>query len=159
MDAKDLAYPASPWFSMENAAPRSKKIRSLGAIAVVGLVVLLLVIDMRRRAAESQLAQLSVRLEQLTGGNQAQNQQAAKLIVEQVRKLYNLPEGVEPTVATIVDVNELRKRNAFYNKAKNGDYLVVTSDRAILFDATANKILDVVPVQIEQPTASSAAGQ
>jgi hypothetical protein len=146
---------------MNTAAPaRSNKARSLGFIAVVALVVLLLVIDMRRRAAESQLAQLSIRLEQLGGGdtgNQEQNREAARLIVEQVRKLYELPTDVEPTVATIVDVNQLRSRNTFYNKAKNGDYLIVTQDRALLFDAKANKIIDVVPVQIQpsEPVSSA----
>ncbi len=142
---------------MDTTTPpaKSSKIRSLGLIAMVALVVLLLVVDMRRRAAENQLAQLSVRLEQLSGGNQAQNREAAQEVVTQVRKLYSLPADIEPTVATIVDVDALRARNPFYNKAKNGDYLVVTTDRAILFDAKANVILDVVPVQIQQAEGAS----
>lgn len=140
--------PASSFDSSSKSA--ASRTRPLAALAVIGLVVLLVVIDMRRRNAEAQLAQLSVRLDQLNGGNQGENQEAAKRIVDQVRKLYSIPEGVEPTVATIVDVNQLRERNAFYNKAKNGDYLIVTTDRAILFDAQQNRILDVVPVQIEQ---------
>ena len=64
---------------------------------------------------------------------------------------------MQPTVATIVDVESLRKRNSFYNKAKNGDYLIVTNERAILFDAKANVILDMVPVQLEQPSSARSA--
>ena len=56
---------------------------------------------------------------------------------------------VEPTVATIVNVEELRKNNAFYNKAENGDHLVVTTERAILYDPDEDIILDVIPVQLQ----------
>ncbi len=128
--------------------------RSLAFLAIIALAILLVVVDMRRRAAETQLAQLTMKYQQDTG-NQAQNQQAAQKIVDQVGKLIQLPAGVQPTVATIVDVDALRKRNAFYDKAKNGDYLIVTPDRAILFDAKANVIIDVVPVQIQAPADSS----
>ncbi len=132
-------------------SPRPTKARPLSLLAIVALVALVIVIDMQRRAAEQQLQALSVRLEQVTsGGNQAQNREAAKAIVDKVRKLYTLPADIEPTVATIVDVDELRKRNPFYNKAENGDYLIVTTERAILYDPDNNVILDVVPVQIQQ---------
>ncbi len=152
---------------MDTPSPSSakpNKARPLSLLAIVALVALVIVIDMQRRAAEQQLQALSVRLEQVTsGGNQAQNREAAKAVVDKVRKLYTLPADIEPTVATIVDVDELRKRNPFYNKAENGDYLIVTSERAILYDPDNNVILDVVPVQIraetpenaEQPTTSA----
>lgn len=134
-------------------SPRAKT-KPLALVAIIALIILVVVVDMKRRGAEKQLEQLSVRLEQLTG-NEQQNREAAQRIVDRVRQLYDIPTDVEPTVATIVDVTELQKRNAFYNKAKNGDYLIVTSDRAILFDAQRNVILDVVPVQI-QPAAAAA---
>ncbi len=70
-------------------------------------------------------------------------------IVDAVGKLYALPPGIDPTVATIVDVDALRKTNTFYAKAENGDTLVVTADRAILYDPKKKIILDVVPVQIQ----------
>ena len=78
-------------------------------------------------------------------------------VVERLRKHIQLSTDVEPTVATIVNVEELRKRNPFYNKAENGDHLVVTTDRAILYDPDHDIILDVIPVQL-QPAAASAAG-
>ena len=127
----------------------------LGFVCIVGLIGLIVFLDMRRRDAEQKLSQLSMKYEQ-QNGNQAQNQEAAKQIVNKVRKLFVIPADVDPTVATIVDVNELRTRNAFYNKAKNGDNLIVTQDRAILYDPVADKIIDVVPVQIQ---ATATAGQ
>ncbi len=123
-------------------------------VLIVGLIGLVVFLDMRRRQAEQQVTELSMKVDQQTG-NPAQNQAQAKEIVDRVRKLYEIPQGVEPTVATIVDVNQLRVRNAFYNKAKNGDHLIVTNDRAILYDPVANKIIDVVPVQIEAAASSS----
>ena len=127
------------------------KSRLLLPILLVSLVVLVIVLDAQRRAAQAQLKQLTVKLEQLQGGgNTAENQQRAKEVVQKVRMLMDIDTAVEPTVATIVDVKKLQAQNAFYNKAKNGDFLIVTPTRAILYDAAKNKILDVVPVQIDQ---------
>ena len=127
---------------------------ALMMIALVALVVLTGVLEAKRRLVASQLEQVTIRLEQLQTGSTPQNREKAQRIVRKVRALMEIGE-VEPTVATIVDVEALRKRNAFYNKAKNGDFLVVTPDRAILYDETRNVIIDVVPVQI-QPVAPAA---
>lgn len=136
---------------------RSKnKMKLLIPVLIVVLVVLLLILDARRRSAEAQLEQLSMRLEQLEG-NPEQNAEKAKEVVEKVKMLMELDTSIEPTVATIVDVAKLRESNPFYAKAENGDFLVVTPTRAILYDPDSNKILDVVPVQIEQTPAGQAA--
>jgi hypothetical protein len=131
--------------------------KTLAVLLFIALLVLVIVLDMRRRQAEQKVMELSMQNEQLAG-NEAQNRENAKAIVNKVRRLYTIPNDVEPTVATIVDVKQLRARNAFYNKAKNGDHLIVTQDRAILYDPIADKIIDVVPVQI-QPPAGSAGSQ
>lgn len=142
---------------METTSTKASRAKPLGFLVVLGLVVLVLVLDMRRRAAEDQLAQLSVRLGQVTDENQQQNQEEAKAIVEKVRRHIDIPSDIEPTVATIVDVEKLRERNAFYTKAQNGDHLIVTTDRAILYSPSEDRILDVVPVQIQQPAAAEGA--
>ena len=80
-------------------------------------------------------------------GSTRQDREKAARIVEKVRRLMEIGD-IEPTVATIVDVEKLRERNPFYNKAENGDFLIVTAERAILFSEKQNKILDVVPVQV-----------
>ncbi|MDB4977946.1 MAG: hypothetical protein JWM56_132 [Candidatus Peribacteria bacterium] len=131
----------------------------LGVLVVIALLILVFTIDSKRREAQKQLQQLTMKMDQSAGGNPQQNAAEAKKILDDVRKVYVLPEGVEPTVATIVKVEELRKLNAFYNKAKNGDNLIVTTDRAILFDPVTRKIVDVVPVQIQPPAAPAAATQ
>ncbi len=55
----------------------------------------------------------------------------------------------------------MRKTNDFYKKAKNGDNLIITQERAILYDPERSVIIDVVPVTIDKttpaPTPSGAA--
>ena len=126
------------------------KAKALFPLLFIALVVLVVILDVQRRSAQRELKNLTVRLEQLQG-NSPENQEKARTIVQKVRALIDIPQDIEPTVATIVDVDKLKERNPFYEKAKNGDFLIVTPTRAILYDETANKILDVVPVQIEQP--------
>lgn len=130
------------------------RMKFLLPLLVIALVALVVVLDTQRRQAEGELKNLTVRLEQLQGNNE-ENQQRAQQIVERVRGLIDIAADVTPTVATIVDVEKLRAQNPFYNNAKNGDYLIVTPSRAILFDADRGVIIDVVPVQIQQNAAAT----
>lgn len=130
----------------------SSRVKVLAYVVLIALIALVFILDAKRRAAEQELTRLSVQLDKATGNQE--NKETAKRIVDRVRKLIDLPTDIEPTVAEIVKIEELRSRNAFYNKAKNGDYLIVTSTRAILYDNKRNIILDVAPVQI-QPAASA----
>jgi hypothetical protein len=82
------------------SSPRKSSSKMLGTFLIVGLLLLVVVIDLKRRAAENQLAQLSMKLEQVTGGNSAENKAEADRIVAKVRKLIDIPTDVEPTVAT-----------------------------------------------------------
>ncbi|MDA1209247.1 MAG: hypothetical protein O2904_04435 [bacterium] len=90
----------------------------------------------------------------LQAGNSEESQDRARQIVEEVRKLIVIQDDIDPTVATIIDIDTLKARNPFYEKAGNGDYLIVTPDRAILYSKKQNVILDVVPVQIQQADAT-----
>lgn len=131
---------------------------TLMVIALVGLVSAL---EYKRQAVSAQLGKLTVQLEQMQNGGEAQeqkNEEVAQRIIAEVRVLIEIPADIEPTVATIVDVDTLRARNPFYNKAENGDHLVVTTERAILYRASEKKIIDVVPVQLQPADAPSEEG-
>ena len=126
----------------------------LVTLVVVGLLGLVGVMEVKRQAVSAQLLKLTSEFEETQGADaKAQNQELADQIIDQVRTMYNLPEGIEPTVATIVDIELLREKNPFYDKAENGDHLLVTADRAILFSSSKNMILDVIPVQLQDQTA------
>lgn len=134
------------------------KFKRLLPLLLVVLVVLVVVLDQQRRAAQAEVQQLSLKLGQQ--GDSAQNQQQANEIIAKVKQHMDLDTSVQPTVAAIVDVDKLRKQNSFYNQAKNGDFLIVTPTRAILYDEQADKVIDVVPVQIKQNTSAAVtAGQ
>lgn len=124
-------------------------------VLVIALAFLAYINYSKRVQLENEVKQLSVKNEQLQTGNDPQNIAKAKEIVEKVRRHMQIPTDPEPTVATIVDVDALKSQNDFYKNAKNGDYLVVTPVRAILFDPENDIIIDVVPVQLQanEPTA------
>jgi hypothetical protein len=66
-------------------------------------------------------------------------------------KLMELPQGEMPTVATISDKEKL-KGQAFFDKAENGDILFAYTNamKAILYRPSANKIINVAPISINQ---------
>jgi len=74
-------------------------------------------------------------------------------IVKEVGNLMVLPKDETPTIATITDVEKL-KGQAFYEKAKNGDKVLIymKAKKAILYDPIAKKIVDIAPVNLPSPT-------
>ena len=135
----------------------------LTIVLIVALAALAFAFYQRSATLAAELKKLTVMNEQLQTGNNPESIAEAKAIIERVRKHIEIPTDVEPTVATIVDVEALKSRNDFYKLAKNGDHLIVTPTRAILYDPDRDMILDVVPVQLQAPeaaaTSSSAAAR
>ena len=85
-----------------------------------------------------------------TRGNSAQLQvtsatdPAIAELVQTVFKHIFLPSG-NVQVATVVKADDLRQANpVFYQFAKEGDKVLIYSDRAILYDPVADKVLDVL---------------
>jgi hypothetical protein len=76
-------------------------------------------------------------------------QQEVKDIVAKVSLLIVLPEGETPTIATVTDP-KLLKDQAFFSKAQKGDQVLIYTNakKAILYNPTTNKIVDVAPVNI-----------
>jgi hypothetical protein len=124
-------------------------------VIIVALGVLAFMNYKQRLVLEDQLGKATLSDNQV--GNQ-QNVEAAKRIIERVKKHIVIPGDVDPTVATIVDVETLRARNAFYKNAKNGDHLIITPTRAILYAPDKDLIVDVVPVQLTPQQPASSAG-
>lgn len=133
----------------------------LTIVLIVGLAILAVAFYKRSVTLATELQKLTVMNEQLQTGNNPESIAEAAAIIAKVRAHIEIPSDVEPTVATIVDVDALKSRNDFYKMAKNGDHLIVTPTRAILYDPDKDMILDVVPVQLQAPAeaTSSAAAQ
>lgn len=85
-----------------------------------------------------------------------------KALINKVSKLIVLPEGEEPTIATVSDPEKL-KDQPFFAKAKKGDKVLIYTNarKAILYDPQNNRIVEVAPVNIggtqsqAQPTPTS----
>lgn len=78
-------------------------------------------------------------------------QAEVKQLVAEVGRLILLPQGETPTVATVVNPDEL-KSQAFFANAKKGDKLLLytTARKAILYDPSQNIIVEVAPINIGQ---------
>jgi len=86
-------------------------------------------------------------------------QKQVDAILKDLNKLILITEEEEPTVATIVDVEVLRKDNPeFYKNAQDGDILIIYSKRAIVFRRDKNMIVNVAPVFV-QPDSKQATPQ
>lgn len=71
-------------------------------------------------------------------------------IINRVGKLIVLPEGEEPTVATVTDPEKLQEQ-AFFARAKVGDKVLIYTQarKAFLFDPVKNILLEVAPLTTE----------
>lgn len=78
-----------------------------------------------------------------------------KEVVEKVGKLIELPEGEEPTVATVQDAERIRNQ-PFFSKAQNGYRVILYTNArlAILFDEQANKLINVGSINVGTPSAT-----
>ncbi len=88
-------------------------------------------------------------LKQLKQDPQKVAQQEAAELVATVGKLIVLPEGEQPTIATVTDPEKL-KGQAFFDHAKTGDKVMIYTNakKAILYSPSENKIVEVAPLSI-----------
>lgn len=78
-------------------------------------------------------------------------QNETQKVIEEVSKLIVLPEGEEPTVATVSEVEKLREQ-PFFRNAQNGYKVLIYSGagKAVLYDPVAKKIVEVAPLNMKQ---------
>lgn len=75
------------------------------------------------------------------------NSSETKGVVGSLGKILLLPSDKQPTVAKVEDVEKLKKSNeTFYKDITKGDYLVLYSDRAIIYRKKENKIINIAPI-------------
>jgi len=80
--------------------------------------------------------------------------QANDDLVREVGATILLPDET-PNIASIVDVDSLRKANAdFYKDAQNGDKLLIYSSKAIIYRESEGQIINVAPVKLTPQEAS-----
>lgn len=91
-------------------------------------------------------------------GTSAPDQKSAqddnKKLVAEIGKLIKLPEGEDPIIGVVVDVNKLSDQ-PFFKNGKNGDKILfyTVSKKVILYDPVAKQIVDVAPIVISSSSA------
>lgn len=118
---------------------------SIGSIV---LLILFLLVVVAAGAAVYFYRQLS----ELKQDPQKVAQDEVDAVVERVGKIMVLPEGEQPTLATVAAPERL-KDQPFFAKAKVGDKVLLYANarKAILYDPVANKIVEVAPINIGNP--------
>lgn len=131
---------------------RRFKLNFLLLIGIIVAIALFAWAEQQRRGVVGQLEQTEQELQRIREATERRGSEVAQQVLEQVRKLIDIPTDPEPTVATIIDIDKLREASDFYQQADNGDHLIITEKRAILYDPDRNIILDVVPISIRSDT-------
>lgn len=90
------------------------------------------------------------KIQSLNTPAQAPAEQVQKITAE-VEKLIELPQGEDPTVATVTDTTKL-KDQPFFQKAKNGDKVLIYTNarKAILYDPVARKVIDMTYITLNR---------
>lgn len=124
----------------------------VGAVLTVLLVVLYLSFDIADDAQESRSSALTGGALAPTTKNQGDDVRISNVtgddptivdVVKNVSKHVALPDG-NVTVATITNIENLRAIDpVFYERAQIGDKLLLYEDRAILYNPTIDRVLDI----------------
>lgn len=79
-------------------------------------------------------------------------------LVADISKLTQLPTNEHPTMAKVSDITKLHGQ-PFFQNAKNGDVVLIypKAKEAILYDPTSNKIVQMGPIMVNQPSSQGAA--
>lgn len=91
-------------------------------------------------------------------GQQALAQKEVDMLLSEVKRHMVLPEKEKPTVATVTDAKSLKKNQPFFEKAENGDKVIVYvgAKKAIIYNPTKDIIVNVGFVAVDQGNAQVA---
>jgi hypothetical protein len=71
-------------------------------------------------------------------------------VVVKVGKHILLPSD-EPKIITLENVESLKKEQPFFEKAVDGDKVLVYSQKVILYNPTLDKIIEIAQIKAENP--------
>jgi hypothetical protein len=136
--------------------------RALGKLFMqpIFLIFLLVVLASGSVYLYSEYRDVNRELSVLRADPDAAVQKDVEELIEKVSRLTDLPEGEEPTVATINDIDTIRDQS-FFRNGQNGDRVLIYTEarRAILYRPETDKIIEVGPVNIGEQEDLDAEGQ
>lgn len=133
---------------MSEEIPEEKSEKKFSKIAIGFLAVLVLGV-----LGSGLFAAYYYGLHKNTASSSKADEEVA-MLVTQVGKLIDLPEGEIPTVATVADKTKLESQN-FFKKSENGDKVLIytESGKAFLYRPSTKKIVDVTMINVNEKTA------
>lgn len=135
-------------------AEEEKKTKSKSKVLIILFTLIVLVLAgiaawsfYQYLDAQKQIAKLST-----IEGQQKLAQKEVDQLLTQVKKHMVLPEKEKPTIATVTDVNALKKNQPFFEKAQNGDKVIVyvQARKAIIYSPQKDVIVNVGAVAVEE---------
>ncbi len=95
---------------------------------------------------------LYIKLSRLENNNLITNEESLT-VEEKISKIVVLPEGEEPTIFQITNIEQI-KNEPFFTNAKLGDSVLVYTGvkKAFLYRESENKIVDIAPIILEEET-------
>jgi heme/copper-type cytochrome/quinol oxidase subunit 2 len=81
----------------------------------------------------------------------------AQTLVAKIGKLIMLPADEEPTIATVTDVDALKKEQPFYRDAQNGDKVIIymQAKKAIIYNEARDILVNVGPIFLNEDSNST----
>jgi len=141
----------------EELTPKPEKVRlDMKRVKIIIVTLVVIIIGVGAVALQLYFKNRSTAADQNgAAAIQANKAELAKLI-EAVGKLIVLPQGKEPTLATVSDPEKL-KDQAFFKNAVLGDKVLIYSraQKAILYSPSKNKIIEVAPINLSAPTTAT----
>lgn len=143
--------PASP--KPENPVkPVVKKRRLIPKLSTVIICVLLVIVAGGGFYFYTKYDQTKQEVEKLSTvqGQQELSKTQTQQLLEEMRSRIVLPDGEDPVIATITDINQL-KNNEFYKDAKNDDRVIVYANakKAYIYRPSTKTIVNVGAFQLE----------
>jgi hypothetical protein len=129
------AEPEQETETIKTSNPMKKVLVTLGLVVVLG--------------ASGAAAYYYKQYDDLKKNPNKVSQDQTSATIAAIGKLIQLPEGEQPTVATVTDPAKL-KDQSFFAHASVGDKVLVYTQakKAILYNPGSNKIVEVAPVNI-----------
>lgn len=128
--------------------PEERMHRSSRGMFAVVIIIVVLIAGLVWTAMSYKKAKDEVHLLSTAAGQQQLAAKEVDAIVDKVKTHIVLPDEV-PMVATVADVESLARDQAFFVGAKNGDRLLIYSNKAILYNEKDDILVNVGPVFVD----------
>jgi hypothetical protein len=143
--AKEKEVSMNEEYSMPTSAPTKRRILSNDIFQrmLIGVVLVLLVL------AILAAGYFYKQYRDIKKNPQKVTQEESKTLIAAVGKLIVLPQGEDPTIATVTDPAALKDQPFFASAQKDDKVLIFANARkAVLYRPSTNMIVDVAPINI-----------